>query len=483
MKRKIRLGILVLALAALVAYCLGGCGVTVEQILNVVAPSEAPTPDVNITFGSPLATAAEPLQLECGEIDGVFSPFWAESDGDAQIVKMTQLSLLAVAGNQSPSEISRAVNADGSVTVTIRLRSDIRFSDGEALTADDLIFTYYVLMDADYNGPVTVNTLPVRGLAAYWNGMATDMYAKYIAIYDSIYNGGKYDEDLKAALKAAQDAALAAGVKEDALADDKDVKAAQKALDEYDSARAGEIRTTIGEYWQQDAQAIVDYCMANYSGSIEMKTGYTKEETEQNAGLQVVFAMVDTGYGTIGADGALTGSVTGTVWDLKTAFPTAADLYQEMYAAYDGDAEKYWSIEGYDRANMLEDAQNAVIAQWAAADPDWAGPVDRIEGLVKVDANTVAVTLEYCDEAVLQTLCGVYVAPLHAYGSESLYQYDGNSFGFTRGDLSALRDTGKVSLGAGEYVFSEAVGKTYYLEPNANYWLGAPAAGAELKAG
>ena len=117
MKRKIRLGILVLALAALVAYCLGGCGVTVEQILNVVAPSEAPTPDVNITFGSPLATAAEPLQLECGEIDGVFSPFWAESDGDAQIVKMTQLSLLAVAGNQSPSEISRAVNADGSVTV------------------------------------------------------------------------------------------------------------------------------------------------------------------------------------------------------------------------------------------------------------------------------------------------------------------------------------------------------------------------------
>ena len=33
-----------------------------------------------------------------------------------------------------------------------KLREGVTFSDGEPLTADDLIFTYYVLSDTDYDG-------------------------------------------------------------------------------------------------------------------------------------------------------------------------------------------------------------------------------------------------------------------------------------------------------------------------------------------
>lgn len=179
---------------------------------------------------------------------------------------------------------------------------------------------------------------------------------------------------------------------------------------------AEEIRSAIIQAWKQDAQAIVDYCLANYSTSIEMKTGYTRDEVLQDAGLQVMFAMVDTGYGTLGTDGTLTGTVTGAVWDMKNQFPTVEEFYEEMSAAYEGDAERYWSVEGYDRPNMLENAQNALIRSWAALDPDWKGAVNNIEGIRKEDSRTVTVTLEYCDEATLETLCDIYVAPLHVYG-------------------------------------------------------------------
>lgn len=36
-----------------------------------------------------------------------------------------------------------------------KLREGVTFSDGEPLTADDLIFTYYVLSDTDYDGNAT----------------------------------------------------------------------------------------------------------------------------------------------------------------------------------------------------------------------------------------------------------------------------------------------------------------------------------------
>ena len=464
---------------------LTGCGkLTVDDIMAVVAPTEAPTPDANFLFPSQMeeTVEVEPLALTCQELGGILSPFWAETDGDRQVAELTQLSLLAHEGSQSPSEISRSGNEDGSVTVTIRLRDGIFFADGAELTADDLIFTYYVLLDGDYDGPYQLRTLPVRGLSTYWNGMDSDMYAKYITIFDETYNGGRYELDLQEALQQAQDAARENGVSEDNLPYDTNVKKAQEALDEYDTQRAEEIRSAIIQAWKQDAQAIVDYCLANYSTSIEMKTGYTRDEVLQDAGLQVMFAMVDTGYGTLETDGTLTGTVTGAVWDMKNQFPTVEEFYEEMSAAYEGDAERYWSVEGYDRPNMLENAQNALIRSWAALDPDWKGAVNNIEGIRKEDSRTVTVTLEYCDEATLETLCDIYVAPLHVYGDPAQYDYAADSFGFPKGDLSEVRAKNGVSMGAGEYIYQETELRTVILTANPNYWLGEPEApSAEIR--
>ncbi len=181
MKNKLRS--LAVLLAALLL--LSGCGrLTVESVMNVIAPTETPIPGADVTFQGDQVETVEPLRLTYSDMDGLFSPFWAETDGDRTVASLTQLSLLAVEGNPSPSEILVQTNEDGSSTVTIQLREGLTFSDETPITARDLLFTYYVLMDSDYDGPSQVKTLPVRGLSDYWNGMDVDMYSKYITIFD-----------------------------------------------------------------------------------------------------------------------------------------------------------------------------------------------------------------------------------------------------------------------------------------------------------
>jgi peptide/nickel transport system substrate-binding protein len=140
---------------------------------------------------------------------------------------------------------------------------------------------------------------------------------------------------------------------------------------------------------------------------------------------------------------------------------------------YDGDVRQYFSIEGYGRLDIMELVQNELVSAWAAEDKDWKGAVTSIAGIEKNGTHTVAITLEQCDDATLRTLCDVYVAPLHFYGDTALYDYASGSFGFTKGNLNALRENKRESLGAGEFIYRETLGKTVYLDVNAAYWLGA----------
>jgi len=483
MNKIIRRAAVLLALTVVMTLC--GCGkVSVDEVMSVVAPTDAPeltAEDLGIGEKEE-EIVIEPLRRECGTVDGILSPFWATAEGDLDIVKMTQLSLLAVEGRQSPSEISRSTNSDGSTTVTIQLRNNLCFSDGHPLTSDDLIFTYYALLDKNYDGPATLYQLPIRGLNEYWNGMESNMYAKYVALYDEIYNNGRYDEDLRNALEDVKRQLLVDGVEEEYLDTRREVIAAQKDLDEYDSEKAQQIQDTILRYWKEDTQALVDYCFINYSSSIEMKTGYTREEVAADPGLQVMFAMVDTGYAELDeVTGTLTAKLSGSTWDMKTSFPTAEDFYNELYSIYDGDVQQYFSIEGYGRNDIMEAVQNELVALWASQDEDWQGAVTSIAGIHRHDNRTILITLEYCDDATLRTLCDIYIAPLHFYGDETLYDYAGDSFGFTKGNLNALRENRRTSLGAGEYVYRETLGKTVFLDTNTSYWLGAAQVpGAEL---
>jgi len=450
----------------LCAFLLAGCGLSVENVMDVIAPTESPTPGSDLVFNGVTEIEAEPLRLTYQDMDGTFNPFWASADGDVLVAELTQLSL------QDVSTITVDDREDGSTLVTVALQEGLTASDGSALDADDLLFTYYVLMDADYDGPSEVGTLPVRGLSSYWNGMDMDMYAKYIFLYDSIYNSGRYDQNLKDALEKARYEALNNGVKEEQLGRDAGVQAAQAALDEYDTQRAQEIREAMESAWHRDAQDIVNYIMEHYSASIPLRTPYTREEVEANPGLQVMYAMLDRSFGDLSEeDGSFTAN-SGAVWDLEGQFPTVEDFFDEMYTSYNGDAEQYWQLEGIGRPSMLAAVENELVNRWAPEDEEWRGPVNSIEGLEKKDERTLCITLEYCDEDILRVLTDVYLVSLDHYGDPELFDPAGLSFGFTRGNLQAVRALARDAFGGGEYVYRETDVRTVYLDANEHYWKG-----------
>ena len=69
---------------------------------------------------------------------------------------------------------------------------------------------------------------------------------------------------------------------------------------------------------------------------------------------------------------------------------------------------------------------------------------------------------------------GVEISPLHYYGDVELYDYDNNSFGFPKGDLSLVRAKTTEPLGAGPYKFVKFENGVVNFEANENYFLGTP---------
>lgn len=131
-----------------------------------------------------------PLMIGCGVFEQNFNPFAAASKEDQMAVDLTQLSLVTVdregalinhgiAGEerrynnenytyQGPADIRVSYQKKKKETAyTIHLRDDLVFSDGEQVTADDVIFTMYALADASYEGMEKFGTLKLKGLEKY----------------------------------------------------------------------------------------------------------------------------------------------------------------------------------------------------------------------------------------------------------------------------------------------------------------------------
>ena len=104
------------------------------------------------------------------------------------------------------------------------------------------------------------------------------MYSKYVFLYDDIYKNGKYDSDLRDAVDKARSELQRQGVAEARWMDNATYRNACGALDNYDSARAEEIRTAIEQAWRKDSDALVDYIMTHYSTTITMNTDYSIDE-------------------------------------------------------------------------------------------------------------------------------------------------------------------------------------------------------------
>ena len=129
------------------------------------------------------------------EFNAKFSPFFSETAPDTMVSDLVNVQLLqldrtgsiitkGIEGEKKEyngkeytyhgiSDLDIKENSDGTVFYDFKLKDGLKFSDGEPLTIDDIIFTMYVLADPTYDGNATFFTLPIQGMEEYRNGVDT----------------------------------------------------------------------------------------------------------------------------------------------------------------------------------------------------------------------------------------------------------------------------------------------------------------------
>ena len=392
--------------AALSVSVLAGCG---------GAASDATSESTSTATAEASNTAASDGTLVLAEtgFEGKFSPFFAASASDQDVIDLTQLGLLGadrkgemilngIEGETreyngtdytyyGTSDCVVTENDDGTVTYDIKLRDDLKFSDGEPVTIDDVIFSMYVFLDPTYDGSVTMYSTPIVGLEEYRNSMST--LSKLIA--EAGEDNTDYTNFTEEQQKAFWDAVNDGGVK--------------------------------------FAQEIVDNMMAN-------------------GATDVASAAAGWGFDGLAADA------------------TAKDFFLAIGEQYDWN---FSAMEAETAGTALSDLIPEDVYAYSTTGVNVGDAVASVAGIVKTGDYSMTLTTTELSTTMIYQL-QMPIAPLHYYGDESLYDYDNNSFGFAKGDLSSVRAKTSAPMGAGMFTFSKYSDGVVYLDANPSYYDGAP---------
>lgn len=360
MKKRNKL-VAVLLAGTMVAGLLTGCGSSADTT-DTTPATEAATEGATEAATETASNSDTPLVIAHDDVSEKFSPFFGESVPDENVWLLTTVSLLDVdrqgeivyngiegetrsynGTDYTYTGIADCVvteNEDGTVDYDFTLRDDVKFADGEPLTIDDVIFSYYVYLDPSYDGSSSTYALPIKGLDAYRNGSTV--------LYQLMLDKGADNTDFTYYTE-----------------DD------QKKFFETDLPAAGEAF----------AKSIVDYCTA---------AGYVVDGLDE-----VSNGMVNWGFATQNDDGSITGNGTDTTW---TEAPTYADMWNEMVAIYDGDYQTLSDTEAADPSlfSFLDDSYKTTV--------ETGDSVDHIEGIQKTGDNSVRVTLTEVDATAIYQL-------------------------------------------------------------------------------
>ncbi len=117
------------------------------------------------------------LVIATQTFEGKFNPFYAESAYDMQVLDQIFVNPQIVnkdnaledwAGSIDYKEIT-APDGHTQVEYTVKVKKGMKFTDGEPVTIDDLIYSYYVYADPSYTGPSsTFYTEDIVGLKEYY---------------------------------------------------------------------------------------------------------------------------------------------------------------------------------------------------------------------------------------------------------------------------------------------------------------------------
>lgn len=356
------------------------------------------------------------LVASSNHFEGKFSPFFAASAEDINIMTMTQISLLstdrvgAIVENgiegetrsyngtdytyNGVADLKVTENDDGTVYYDFTMRDDLKFSDGTPVDIDDVIFSMYVYADPTYDGSTTLYSQPIQGMEEYRSGMGTLSALIAAAGEDNTDYTYWTEEQQKAFWDAVNDGGAAF------------------------------------------AQSIVDSCVA---------AGLCKEG-------EVAKAAENWAYPGLPEDA------------------TAKDFFMAIGEAY---GWNFSAMEAEAADKALADLIPEDVYNYSTVGVETGDSAESISGIQRTgDYSMRVVATEVAANMVYQL--AVYIAPLHYYGDESKYDYENNKFGFDKGDLSSIREKTTKPMGAGAYTFKDYSNGTVYLEANPNYYKGEP---------
>ena len=405
-----------LALLLALMMCVGvlaGCGNSTPAPAESSAPAESAEP-ASGNSDTPLVVGYSPFSSK-------FSPFFAETAYDQDVASMTAISLLT-------SDRTGAIIYNG--------------IEGETINYNGTDYTYYgpadLVVTENADGTVYYD-FTMRDDLVFSDGepiTIDDVIFSMYVLCDPTYDGASTlyaqpiegMEEYRSGMDTRQNLILAAGP--DAYAENEFY-----TEDQYNTFWAA--FNAAGEKF---AQEIIDYVVAlGYAeeGNVAAAASAWGYELAEDATAADFFAAIVDNYGYDLSDDGINAETAGT--------SISAFIEAEL-----GDA--------------ADEYKAGVQTGESAA---------NISGIQKTGDYSMRVVTTKVDATAIYQL-GVTIAPLHYYGDASLYDYDNNSFGFTKGDLSSVRAKTTQPMGAGPYKFVKFENGVVNFEANDLYFQGAP---------
>ena len=487
------------------------------------------------------------LVIMTDNLDGLFNPFYSTSASDGTIVSMTQIGMLTsginedgdavvafgpdeavvtldYASSYDSTEQSENPNKTGVTTYTFVIKNGLKFSDGEALTIEDVLFNMYVYLDPVYTGSSTMYSTDILGLSQYrtqqnlsggasgdeWlTNAARDRAASRIKELINVFmqtaktNSGNYDTT-EAAMRAAIAAwSLSEGYKQAISHDTSTVTNAQLLLD-YEKTL---------ELFKKELER--DYESA--------KEAYTDEPYKSNGFDEITSFMYMEGYVTVefgDKDGKPNADKT-VIKEVHRYYPDSVKTKEDAVKyVYDSkiNSELHIILSAWATADELNtlyiSKAKEVILKENTADGEMTYP--NISGIVslghttdvqsiELNGNTYNIAHEHNDDGtpknegeydVLQIkINGIdpkavwnfsfAVAPQHYYAEGYEVDIENNKFGVDYGSFDFMTDSIQsqrnvtVPMGAGAYMATnnknaDSVTGTEFFSSNVVYFKANP---------
>ncbi|MDO4619108.1 MAG: ABC transporter substrate-binding protein [Lachnospiraceae bacterium] len=360
------------------------------------------------------ADGSTPLVAGYSPFNSKFSPFFAETAYDQDVSTMTQLGLLA-------SDRTGAIIYKG--------------IEGETINYNGTDYTYYgpadLTLTENEDGTVYYD-FKLRDDLVFSDGeplTVDDVIFTMYALCDPTYDGSStlFSQPIeglseyRTGMDTLYNLLLAAGEENTDFSN---------WTEEEQTAFWADFNQAAEKF----AQSIVDYCVAN---------GYNEE------GAAVAECAANWGY-------ELDAEATA-----KDFFDAMADNYDSVTAMVDAEKADVAFTDCFENySNYTKGVETGESAP-------------NISGIQKINDYEMRVVATQVDATLIYQL-SLNIAPLHYYGDKALFDYDNNSFGFPKGDLSSVRAKTTEPLGAGPYKFIGFENGVVNFEANENYFQGEP---------